>query len=143
MLVGVAFLPPSFSPSGTQAFYIIKRQNCLNICNTLYLLHNLDIMNFFQEQKVVLWKDLVYCVDHQKFGISPNEDYRSERPYIPGCLSLLQHSGKDLVQRLCMSLYCILHVMTFQCLSTWSFICSCIGRFSKQVTQIYFPLMFC
>ena len=38
MLVGVAFLPPSFPPSGTQAFYIIKWQNCLNICNTyLYL----------------------------------------------------------------------------------------------------------
>ena len=37
MLVGVAFLPPSFPPSGTQAFYIIKRQYCLNICNTVYI----------------------------------------------------------------------------------------------------------
>ena len=35
MLVGVAFLPPSFLPSGTQAFYIINRPNCLNICNTV------------------------------------------------------------------------------------------------------------
>ena len=37
MLVGVAFFPFSFPPSGTWAFYIIKRQNCLNICNTVYL----------------------------------------------------------------------------------------------------------
>ena len=37
MLVGVAFIPPSFLPSRTQAFYIIKRQNCLNICNTVYI----------------------------------------------------------------------------------------------------------
>ena len=37
MLVGVAFLPPSFPPSRTQAFYIIKRQNCLNIYNTVYI----------------------------------------------------------------------------------------------------------
>ena len=36
MLVGVAFLPLSFPPSGTQAFYIINRQNCVNICNTVY-----------------------------------------------------------------------------------------------------------
>ena len=40
MLVGVAFLPLSFPPSGTQAFYIIKRQNCLNICNTVYFVSN-------------------------------------------------------------------------------------------------------
>ena len=31
MLVGVASLPPSFPPSRTKAFYIIKRQNCINI----------------------------------------------------------------------------------------------------------------
>ena len=37
MLVGLAFLPPSFPPSGTGAFYIIKRQNCLKICNTVYI----------------------------------------------------------------------------------------------------------
>ena len=37
MLVGVAFLPPSFPPSRTQAFYIIKWQNCLNICNRVYI----------------------------------------------------------------------------------------------------------
>ena len=37
MLVGVASLPSSFPPFGTQAFYIIKRQNGLNICNTVYL----------------------------------------------------------------------------------------------------------
>ena len=37
MLVGVAFLPPSFPPSGTQAFYIIKRQNCVYFCNTVYV----------------------------------------------------------------------------------------------------------
>ena len=36
MPAGVAFLPPSFPPSRIQAFYIIKRQNCLNICNTVY-----------------------------------------------------------------------------------------------------------
>ena len=35
MLVGEASLPPS----GTWAFYIIKRQNCVNICNTVYILH--------------------------------------------------------------------------------------------------------
>ena len=39
MVVGVAFLPPSFPPSRTQAFYIIKRQNCLNICNRVQLLY--------------------------------------------------------------------------------------------------------
>ena len=137
MLVGVAFLPPSFPPSGSQAFYIIKRQNCLNICNTVYLLHNLDIMNFFQEQKVVLWKDLVYCVDHQKFGISPNKDYRSERPYIPGCLSLLQHSGKDLVQRLCMSFLLYIKCNDFS-VSFHMVFHSCIGQFSKQVTRFIF-----
>ena len=37
MLMGVASLPLSFSPSGTQAFYIINRPNCLNICNTVYI----------------------------------------------------------------------------------------------------------
>ena len=36
MLVGVAFLPPSFLPSRTLAFYIIKRQNCVYFCNTVY-----------------------------------------------------------------------------------------------------------
>ena len=36
MLVGVAPLPLSFPPFGTQAFYIINRSNCLNICNTVY-----------------------------------------------------------------------------------------------------------
>ena len=41
MLVGVAFLPPSFPPSGT--FYIIKRENCLNVCNTVYLIVSLKI----------------------------------------------------------------------------------------------------
>ena len=38
MLVGVAFLPPSFPPSGTQAFYIIKRKNCVYFCNRVYVL---------------------------------------------------------------------------------------------------------
>ena len=37
MLVGVAFLPPSFPPSGTQAFYIIKRENCVYFCNRVYI----------------------------------------------------------------------------------------------------------
>ena len=37
MLVGLAPLPLSFPPSGTQAFYIITRPNCLNICNTVYI----------------------------------------------------------------------------------------------------------
>ena len=37
MLVGVAPLPLSFLPSGTQAFYIVKRPNCLNICDTVYV----------------------------------------------------------------------------------------------------------
>ena len=37
MLVGVASLPPPFPPSRTQAFYIIKRQKCLNICNRVYV----------------------------------------------------------------------------------------------------------
>ena len=37
MLVGVAFHPLSFLHSGTQAFYIIERQNCLNICNRVQL----------------------------------------------------------------------------------------------------------
>ena len=36
MLVGVAFLPPSFPPSGTQAFYIIERKNCVYFCNRVY-----------------------------------------------------------------------------------------------------------
>ena len=36
MIVGVASLLSSFSSSGTYAIYIIKRQNCLNICNTVY-----------------------------------------------------------------------------------------------------------
>ena len=40
MLVGVASLPPSFSPSRTWAFYIIRRQNCLNICNRVYKRYN-------------------------------------------------------------------------------------------------------
>ena len=38
MLVGVASLPPSFPSSRTQALYILKRQNCLNICNRVYFL---------------------------------------------------------------------------------------------------------
>ena len=38
MLVGVAFLPPSLPPSRTLVFYIIKRQNCLNIWNRVYIL---------------------------------------------------------------------------------------------------------
>ena len=38
MLVGVAFLPLSFPPSGIQAFYITNRPNCKNICNTVQLL---------------------------------------------------------------------------------------------------------
>ena len=38
MLVGVAFLPPSFPHSRTQAFYIIKRQNCVQFCNTVYMI---------------------------------------------------------------------------------------------------------
>ena len=37
MLVGVAFLTPSFPPSRTQVFYIIKRQNCVYFCNRVYL----------------------------------------------------------------------------------------------------------
>ena len=37
MLVGVAFLPPSFLPSRTQVFYIIKRQNCVYFWNRVYL----------------------------------------------------------------------------------------------------------
>ena len=37
MLVGVAFLPPSILPSRTQAFYIIKRQNCVYFCNRVYV----------------------------------------------------------------------------------------------------------
>ena len=40
MLVGEAFLPPSFPPSRTQAFYIIKRQNFVYFCNTVYILNN-------------------------------------------------------------------------------------------------------
>ena len=37
MLVGVASLPTSFSPSGTQAFYSSRnRQNCVYFCNTVY-----------------------------------------------------------------------------------------------------------
>ena len=38
MLVGVASLPSSFLASGTQAFYSRKRQNCINICNTVYVI---------------------------------------------------------------------------------------------------------
>ena len=39
MLVGVASLgPSSFPASGTQAFYSRKRQNCINICNTVYVI---------------------------------------------------------------------------------------------------------
>ena len=38
MLVGVAFLPPSFPPSRTLAFYIIKRQNCVNIWDRVYII---------------------------------------------------------------------------------------------------------
>ena len=37
MLVGVAFHPPSFPPAGTYKFYIIKRQNCVYLCNRVYL----------------------------------------------------------------------------------------------------------
>ena len=50
MLVGVTSLPPSFPPSRTQAFYIIKRQNCLNICNRVYVIKVglvFSISNFF------------------------------------------------------------------------------------------------
>ena len=36
MLVGVAFLPLSFRPSRTWSFYIIKRQNCVNVCISVY-----------------------------------------------------------------------------------------------------------
>ena len=47
MLVGVASLPPSFiSALQKTGIYIIKRQNCLNICKTQYmngLLANLKI----------------------------------------------------------------------------------------------------
>ena len=39
MLVGVAPLPLNFLPSGTWAFYIINRPNCVNICNTVYMSH--------------------------------------------------------------------------------------------------------
>ena len=68
MLVGVAFFPSSFPPSRTWAFYIIKRQNCLNICNTVYLhIVSPDIqlhLKFFTMQKQ--WKSfeiisLVQC----------------------------------------------------------------------------------
>ena len=45
MLEGVALLPPSFPPSRTQAFYIIKRQNCLNICNRVYFNRNSVIIH--------------------------------------------------------------------------------------------------
>ena len=39
MLVRVASLgPSSFPASGTQAFYSRKRQNCINICNTAYVI---------------------------------------------------------------------------------------------------------
>ena len=38
MLVGVASLPSSFPASGIQAFYSRKRQNCINICNTVYVI---------------------------------------------------------------------------------------------------------
>ena len=50
MLVGVASLPPTFPPSGTWAFYIINRPNCVNICNTVYMkiFYKADI------QKVIL-----------------------------------------------------------------------------------------
>ena len=37
MLVGVAFLPSSFLPSGKQPFYIINRPNCH--CNKVYIPH--------------------------------------------------------------------------------------------------------
>ena len=37
MLVGVAFLLPSFPPSRTQAFYTIKRKNCVYFCNRVYI----------------------------------------------------------------------------------------------------------
>ena len=51
MLVGVAFLPPSFPPSRTQAFYIIKRQNCVYFCNRVYVCRErvnalADVSNF-------------------------------------------------------------------------------------------------
>ena len=48
MLVGEAFLPPSFPPSKTWAFYIIKRQNCVNICNTVYVLNQLKNHSYYQ-----------------------------------------------------------------------------------------------
>ena len=59
MLVGVAFLPPSFPPSRTQAFYIIKRQNCLNICNTVFRQNGKLLLCYF---KAFLFKKM-FCLN--------------------------------------------------------------------------------
>ena len=37
MLVGVAFRPPSFPPSGKKPFYIIIMKNCVYFCNRVYI----------------------------------------------------------------------------------------------------------
>ena len=45
-LFGVATLPPSFPPSGTQAFYFINRENGGLLCTQLYL-NSFKTHNFY------------------------------------------------------------------------------------------------
>ena len=58
MLAGVSFLPASFPPSRTQAFYIIKRQNCLNICNTVQLMNQMPQKKKILKQGPQCWRHL-------------------------------------------------------------------------------------
>ena len=70
MLVGVAFLLPSNRPSGTQAFYIIKRQNCLNICNTVYLMNQSNQNSNWK--KLLGFRNMQENLENVKFYLQPN-----------------------------------------------------------------------
>ena len=76
MLVRVAFLLPSFSPSKT--FYIIKRQNCINICNRVYVACNINHV-------LGGWKNTICCscmlfqISHRFLCISTKTQQESFR----------------------------------------------------------------
>ena len=58
MLVGVAFLPPSFPPSRTQAFYIIERENCVYFCNRVYVVFLVGSIGHYFLQRPLLKSNL-------------------------------------------------------------------------------------
>ena len=70
MLVGVALLPPpslppSFSPFGTQAFYIINRPNCVKICNRVYM----DERKVVMRNNKVIYRSAVMLTAHATFTV--------------------------------------------------------------------------